>query len=84
MQFSNPAKALGDKTAVFGGFVGLQADERRAPGKSAAHGFHKNQLAGLDAAIGHAGLKSQRNRSCGGIRVLINRDNHLGGIETQF
>ena len=31
-----------------------EPDDRRAPGEAAAHGFHQQQLARLDSAIGDA------------------------------
>src|SRR5690606_23123348 len=62
----------------------LHADQYRAPGEAAAHAFHHDVLARLDAAVAHADVERQRNRRCRGVAVLVNRDDHLVHAQAQL
>ena len=59
-------------------------EDRRAPGKSAAHRFQHDDVAALDSAILHRGVERQRNRCRRRVGVPVDRDHDLFGRQAEL
>ena len=60
--------------------VPSDAQDRRAPGKAAAHRFEHDEVAALDPTVAHGKVERERHRGRRGVCMLIDGQHHaLGG-----
>src|SRR5215471_8096648 len=60
------------------------AQQSRAPGESASHGFEQHQVTPFDAAIGHRVGERKRDRGRRRVAVAIKRHDDFAGGDTEL
>ena len=77
-------RRTGDPDACLRGIRLSVTQQRGAPGKAATHALQQRQITGTDTTIPASGIQGQGHTGCRGVGMLINRDNHLLGGDTQL